>query len=114
MEHYDGLLRLAGEFSPPIRVTIDLTDEGEMRIGTEEVEIGHWPIDQLAVKAQDDGFHVVSEGEELVITTDDDPRFAVALGIRNAPTHLRRQISALMRSDPRFHPVDEVEQPVEG
>lgn len=103
MEHYDGLLRLAGEYSPPIRVTIDLTDDGVMRIGTEEIEIGTWPIEALAIKAQDDGFHVLSEGEELVITTDNDPSFAVAIGIRNAPAQLRRQMSALMRTDPRFH-----------
>jgi len=45
----------------------------------------------------------MSEGEELVITTSDDAGFAVAVGIRNAPVNLRKQISALMRSDPGVH-----------
>ena len=103
MEHYDGLLRLSGDYSPPIRVTIDLTDGRELRIGTEEIEIGHWPIEELTIRAQDDGFHLLSEGEELVITTDNDPAFAVSMGVRNAPVALRRQMSALMRTDPRFH-----------
>lgn len=110
MEHYEGLLRLAGDFSPPIRVTIDLTDDKELRIGTEEVEIGQWPVEQLLIRAQEDGFHLVSEGEELVITTDNDPAFAVSMGVRNAPPALRRQMSALMRADPRFHEqVSEIE-----
>ncbi|HJU51595.1 MAG TPA: hypothetical protein VJ815_04635 [Acidimicrobiia bacterium] len=103
MEHYDGLLRLAGDFSPPIRVTIDLTEEQELRIATDEIEIGAWPVDELTIRAQDDGFHLLSEGEELVITTDNDPAFAVSMGVRNAPVALRRQMSALMRTDPRFH-----------
>jgi hypothetical protein len=103
MEHYDGLLRLAGDFSPPIRVTIDLTEDHELRIGTDEIEIGQWPVEALTIRAQDDGFHLLSEGEELVITTDNDPAFAVSMGVRNAPVALRRQMSALMRSDPRFH-----------
>lgn len=106
MEHYDGLLRLAGDFSPPIKVTIDLTDERELRIGTEDIEIGQWLISQVTVRALDDGFHLLSEGEELVITTDNDPAFAVSMGVRNAPVALRRQMSALMRSDPRFHEGD--------
>ncbi|CAN5789639.1 MAG: hypothetical protein ACR2NT_06980 [Acidimicrobiia bacterium] len=103
MEHYDGLLRLAGDFSPPIKVDIDLTDDQELRIATPDLEIGEWPLSSLAIKALDDGFHVMSEGEELVITTSDDAGFAVAVGIRNAPVNLRKQISALMRSDPGVH-----------
>lgn len=107
MEHYDGLLRLAGDFSPPIRVAIDLTDEQELRIATPDMAIGEWPLAGLAIKAQEDGFHVLSDGEELVITTSDDAGFALAVGIRNAPVHLRKQISALMRNDPRFHSDEE-------
>lgn len=103
MEHYDGLLRLAGDFSPPIHVAIDLTDDQELRIATPDLKIGEWPLSNLAIRAQEDGFHLMSEGEELVITTSDDAGFAVAVGIRNAPVALRRQISALMRNDPRFH-----------
>jgi len=103
MEHYEGMLRLAGDFSPPIRVNIDLTDDHELRIATPDLEIGEWSLDELAIRAQDDGFHLISEGEELVLTTSDDAGFAVAVGIRNAPIGLRKQMSALMRNDPRFH-----------
>jgi hypothetical protein len=111
MEHYDGLLRLAGDFSPPIKVTIDLTDEQDLRIATPDLEIGEWPIADLAIRAHDDGFHLISDGEELVITTSDDAGFALAVGIRNAPVGLRKQISALMRSDPRFHTDDALPPP---
>jgi hypothetical protein len=103
MEHYDGLLRLAGDFSPPIKVTIDLTEDQDLRIATPDLEIGEWSLAEVAIKAQDDGFHLLSDGEEMVLTTSDDAGFALAVGIRNAPVGLRKQISALMRNDPRFH-----------
>jgi hypothetical protein len=103
MEHYEGMLRMVGDFSPPIKVTIDLTEDMELRIATPDLEIGEWPLDLVSIRAEDDGFHVMSEGEELVITTSDDASFALAVGIRNAPYSLRKRISALMRNDPRFH-----------
>ncbi|HSL25856.1 MAG TPA: hypothetical protein VLA54_06195 [Acidimicrobiia bacterium] len=108
MEHFDGSLRLAHEASP-IRVAIDLTDDHVMKISAESVEIGVWPLGHIAFRALDDGFHMIADGEEIVIRTDNDPAFALAVGIRNAPTQLRRQISELMRYDPRFHEQGEPE-----
>lgn len=106
MEHFNGSLRLAGEIAP-VHVAIDLTEELEMRISAEDFEIGHWEIRALAVRAADDGFHVLADGEELILTTDDDPAFAIAMGIRNAPPVLRKQISDRLRYDPEYHHVDE-------
>ena len=105
MPHFDGSLKLAGN-EAPVRVAIDLTDDHVIRISAEEIEIGEWTIGQLAVKALEDGFHMIAEGEELIIKTDNDPAFALAMGIRNAPTHLRRQMSDLMRYDPAYHQLD--------
>jgi hypothetical protein len=105
MDHFDGSLKLAGT-EAPVRVAIDLTDDHVMRITAEEIEIGQWKIGHLAVKALDDGFHMIADGEELIIRTDNDPAFALAVGIRNAPTQLRRQMSDLMRYDPKYHHID--------
>lgn len=107
MDHFDGLLRLAGDYAPPIRVMIDLTENHELKISSENVPIGEWRLGQVAIHAQDDGFHMISDGEELVITTDNDPAFAVLVGIRNAPAQLRKRMSMLMRNDPRFHHVED-------
>jgi hypothetical protein len=106
MDHFDGSLKLAGE-AAPIKVAIDLTDDNLMKISADEVEIGQWTIGQVAVRALEDGFHMIADGEEIVIRTDNDPAFALVLGIRNAPTQLRRQMSDLMRYDPRFHRLDD-------
>jgi hypothetical protein len=106
MEHFNGSLRLAGDIAR-VHVGIDLTEEHELRISTENVEIGHWEIGALAVRAADDGFHMLADGEELILTTDDDPAFAIAMGIRNAPPVLRKQISDRLRYDPQYHHVDD-------
>lgn len=106
MDHFDGSLKLAGN-EAPVRVAIDLTDDHIMRITAEEIEIGEWTIGQVAVKALDDGFHMIADGEEIIIRTDNDPAFALALGIRNAPTQLRRQMSDLMRYDERYHRIED-------
>ena len=105
MAHFDGSLKLAGN-EAPVRVAIDLTDDHVIRISAEAIEIGEWTIGQVAMKALDDGFHMIAEGEELIIKTDNDPAFALAMGIRNAPTQLRRQMSDLLRYDPNFHHID--------
>ncbi|MGH8928649.1 MAG: hypothetical protein ACRDWH_09885 [Acidimicrobiia bacterium] len=106
MDHFDGSLRLAGD-DAPIKVGIDLTDDHVMKISAEEVAIGEWRIGQVAVRALDDGFHMIADGEEIVIRTDNDPAFALAMGIRNAPTQLRRQMSDLMRYDPKYHHLED-------
>ncbi|HEY7563881.1 MAG TPA: hypothetical protein VIA81_03055 [Acidimicrobiia bacterium] len=106
MEHFNGSLRLVGDVAA-VHVAIDLTDDHHMRITTEDVEIGQWEIGGVTVRAADDGFHMMADGEELVLKTDDDPAFAIAMGIRNAPPILRKQISERLRYDPRYHNVDE-------
>ncbi|HKY48944.1 MAG TPA: hypothetical protein VJQ79_13285 [Acidimicrobiia bacterium] len=106
MDHFDGSLKLAGN-EAPVRVAIDLTDDHIMRITAEEIEIGEWTIGHVAVKALDDGFHMIADGEEIIIKTNNDPAFALAMGIRNAPTQLRRQMSELMRYDERYHHLDD-------
>ncbi len=60
-----------------------------------------------------DGFHLRIEGEELVISTNDDARFAIALGIRssNSPRLNRMLAGALdhgMESDGRMAPTPPV------
>ena len=105
MAHFDGSLKLAGN-EAPVRVAIDLTDDHVIRISAETIEIGEWTIEQVAMKALEDGFHMIADGEELIIRTNNDPAFALAMGIRNAPTQLRSQMSDLLRYDPTFHQID--------
>jgi|FLYL01.1.fsa_nt_gi hypothetical protein len=96
MPDFSGQLRLPHEHGQGVRVHIDLTDD-RIRITSGPVEIGDWPVAEVSVAAKEDGFHLMAEGEEVVVRTDDDPGFAVALGVRNAPPLLRRKISERLR-----------------
>jgi hypothetical protein len=103
MQQFNGSLRLMGEVGPGLTVLIDLTDEHRLHITAASDVIGDWPLEAVGIRAADDGFHVLAEGDEVVIRTDNDPAFALAVGLRNAPTLLRRQMSDLLRHDPAFH-----------
>lgn len=93
---FDGLLRMKGEASPGVRVTIDL-QRGRLAIHAAGSELGVWSLDDVGVRGEDDGFHLRIEGEEVVMTTSDDPGFALAIGLTSASPRLRRRIGAALR-----------------
>jgi hypothetical protein len=98
MTAYDARLRLDGTDEAPISVLIDLTDD-RLTMMAGEIEVGDWAREEIRVSAMPDGFHVRAEGEEIILDVTDDARFALDLGLRNAPPLLRRRMSALLRSD---------------
>ena len=94
MAGYDAELRLSWTDDDPIQVDIDLTEERiVMRAG--DVEVADWSLEDIVISPQVDGFHIRAEGEEVVLNVTDDARFAVDLGLRNAPPALRRRMGAL-------------------
>ena len=98
MSTYEGTLRVPGDEGPPLSVEIDLTEE-RFRMNAGDAEIGDWAMSEIRVNALPDGFHLRAEGEEVLLEVHDDAEFAVELGLRTAPPHLRRRMSALMRRD---------------
>ena len=98
MTAYDARLRLDGTDEAPISVLIDLTDD-RLSMMAGEIEVGDWARNEIRVSAMPDGFHVRAEGEEIILDVTDDARFALDLGLRNAPPLLRRRMSALLRND---------------
>ena len=98
MTAYDARLRMERTDEAPISVLIDLTDNRlTMRSG--EIEVADWARDEIRVSALPDGFHVRAEGEEIILDVTEDARFALDLGLRNAPPILRRRMAALLRDD---------------
>ncbi|MGH8872704.1 MAG: hypothetical protein ACRDWS_12070 [Acidimicrobiia bacterium] len=98
MTAYDARLRMERTDEAPISVLIDLTDDRlTMRSG--EIEVADWARDEIRVSALPDGFHVRAEGEEIILDVAEDARFALDLGLRNAPPILRRRMAALLRDD---------------
>ncbi len=98
MTAYDARLRLDGTDEAPISVLIDLTDD-RLSMMAGEIEVGDWARNEIRVSAMPDGFHMRAEGEEIILDVTDDARFALDLGLRNAPPLLRRRMSALLRND---------------
>jgi len=96
MTAYDARLRLSGTDDGPIQVLIDLTDD-RLTMRSAEIEVANWARDEIRVSPHLDGFHIRAEGEEIILDVTDDARFALDLGLRNAPPHLRRRMSALLR-----------------
>lgn len=89
---------MPGDDSPPLDIVIDLTEE-RIRVSAGDAQIGDWPKSEVRVNALPDGFHLRAEGEEVILDITDEAQFAVDLGLRSAPPHLRRKMSALMRDD---------------
>lgn len=98
MGKYDAKLLIQGEDTQVTPVVVDLTgDRVTLSIGEEEV--ADWAKDRMRIQALPDGFHIMADGEAVVLDVDDDARFALELGMRNAHPALRRRMSALLRSD---------------
>lgn len=98
MSAYDAILRIEGDDNPPVPVMVDLTDDRfTMTIGAEEV--ADWTRDDMRVQALPDGFHIMAEGEAIILDVTDEARFALDLGLRNAHPALRQKMAALLRSD---------------
>jgi len=88
-----GTVRMAGESDTGIRVEVHLDDE-TLSLVSPYGELGRWPLAGLGIAARVDGFHLKVEGEELVLSTNDDARFAIAVGLRSSSSpRLVRQLA---------------------
>lgn len=97
MAAYDGQLRILGTDESPIHVLVDLTEDNRVVVSAGEFEVGDWSRNEIRISAETDGFHLRAEGEEMLLDITEDARFALDLGMRNAPPLLRRRMSALLR-----------------
>lgn len=95
MTEFGGHLHLLDQGQTQIRVSIDLDDE-RLTIKAGSKVLGTWALPEVGVRGEDDGFHLRLEGEEVVISTDDDPSFARLIGLHSASPIMRRRISGAM------------------
>jgi hypothetical protein len=90
-----GTVRMAGDVAGGVTVRIHLEDETLTLLANGGAEIGTWPLDQVGISSRPDGFHLRIEGEEVILTTDDDARFALELGINTPTSRLARMMAKL-------------------
>ena len=89
---------MVGEDESALHVEIHLEDE-QLRLVSGRGELGRWSLSDIGVAAKLDGFHLRIEGEELIISTNDDARFALALGIRSSNSPRLNRLVAGARDD---------------
>lgn len=91
-----GTVRMAGD-APGVGVTvrIELDEETMSLVAANGADIGTWPLADVGISSRPDGFHLRIEGEEVILTTDDDARFALELGISTPTTRLARMMARL-------------------
>ena len=99
MSEFTGHLLLQDRVGTRVQVTIDIEAERlTLRVGSKF--IGSWALADVGVRGEDDGFHLRIEGEEVVLTTQDDPAFARIIGLHSASPILRRRMGgSLNESD---------------
>ncbi|HJR91129.1 MAG TPA: hypothetical protein VJ938_01665 [Acidimicrobiia bacterium] len=90
-----GSVRMAGDVGRGVEVHIHLEEETLTLVADGGGELGTWPLDDVGVSSKPDGFHLRLEGEEVVLRTEDDAHFALALGIAAPTNRLARQMAIL-------------------
>lgn len=98
MSTFEARLKMYGDAGPPLGVAVQVSD-GRMHVKSGETEVADWPIEDIRVSALKDGFHIRAEGEDVVLEVDDDARFAVELGLRNAHPDLRKRMAQIIREE---------------
>jgi hypothetical protein len=84
---------MQGDDDSPLDVVIDLENE-RMLIRTRSTVLGEWSLSDVGVHSENDGFHLRIEGEQVILTTQDDAGFATEIGLRAASPRLRRLMGA--------------------
>jgi hypothetical protein len=83
--------------------------EGNLALIVSDHEIGEWPLHEVSIDVETDGFHMKVEGEEFVFTTNQADAFAAAVGIRPTPgVRGRSRAHAKTRSAARTVPAHSV------
>lgn len=90
-----GSVRMAGDLGRSVTVRIHLDEETLSLLADDGADLGTWPLDRVVISSKHDGFHLRIEGEEVILNTSDDARFALAIGINTPTSRLARQMARL-------------------
>lgn len=92
MSLFSARLQVPGQTRVPVGVEVDISDERmTLRVGNRP--IADWPLDEVVVEAQTDGFHVKSDDEEIILKPVDPKLFASELGVSVDDESVRRGAS---------------------
>lgn len=94
---FAGALRIPGEGGSGLHVVVDV-EGGCLSIRAGDEVLGTWSLDDVMVRSEDNGFHLKVEGEEVILATEDDGRFALSIGLKSASPRVRRLMGAALRA----------------
>ncbi|MGA8040384.1 MAG: hypothetical protein WCA93_09795 [Acidimicrobiia bacterium] len=84
MTSFDARLRLVGQPGFPLGVVLDLTGH-RLTVTVDDKELASWSLDDIEISPGSDGFHIVAEGEEVVLNVNERIRFATEVRSRTRP-----------------------------
>jgi hypothetical protein len=84
MPSFPGSLRLATDPQSRVRADIEVNDERlVVRAGGDE--LGNWALSSVTFDPAPGGFRMNADGEDLILTTGDNPAFAQIVGVDAPP-----------------------------
>lgn len=89
MPEFQGKMRLTANPFDLVGAGIEVS-EGNLALIVSDHEIGEWPLENVAIDAEVDGFHMKVDGEEFVFTTSEADAFAAAVGISKFGAHHKK------------------------
>ncbi len=108
-----GFVTLSGDNGPGVAVGV-IVDEGRIRLVSDGEQLADWVIDDLGIRALQDGFIIRASGEEYHLRTKDDALLAEELGVVAASPRLAKMVAARHRPEERPEPEpQEADEPVE-
>ena len=84
MSSFNARLRLPGRTKLPLGVEVDIRHE-RMILTSGDRTVATWPLEDIVIASQSDGFHIKVDGEEVILHVSDSTRFAAELGIGRQP-----------------------------
>ena len=95
-----GTLQLTGETGPELPVRVQIDDDW-LKLTTAEETVGHWPLADIGIRDRRKGFSIRAEGEEILLTVDDEVGFAGAVGLAAATPRVARKLAAASNPEER-------------
>jgi hypothetical protein len=77
---FDARLRVPGQARLPLSVVVEVVND-RVAFTSGDKPLGDWPLGTVDVDVRSDGFHLIFDNEEIVLTVTDPAGFARALGV---------------------------------
>lgn len=80
MSQFPARLYLPGQTKLPLNVNVDITEE-RIFLTASGRTVADWPLGEVEIAVEPDGFHIEFDDEEMVLSVSDTRRFADELGV---------------------------------